>query len=496
MGSPSGCDYSRRSCEARSLQAAALLVPIAVILGGGFGLLASPAPASTAQLVDVVLPFYCKYNPPDVPCLPGLAKVLVYQGGSGEANVVSVTGGREEIRIGDRAAIIEPGPGCTRIDRHGVRCSEPEIGVQRVFIATAGGADTVRSELDTLSSGFLGEVIVNGGHGDDLLVGGPGADSLYAGQGDDVVRGRGGDDRLYDAYPPRLVRSGDPSPFWVDEGGIALANPGRGRDSFVGGGGRGDSVSYAQRSEGVRVDLANTAAISGAGGERDSVKGVEGAFGTAHNDRLAGNRRSNWLIGDDGDDRIAGRAGNDSLEGGNGRDALLGGPGDEQMAFGRADEAPDRGSCGSGEDRMFDQAPSDFLNDDCEQLFFDTFGERLIGDAGEVRSLLPLRAGRPPTVLSATLFCYPFDAHAPCPLGLELRVHGPATRHGTAPPRGTLLGSTYQVFSLNEEKSVSLDVSPTGLELLRRHRALRVSVSATGEPPYGPAGYLTVLRTP
>jgi hypothetical protein len=481
--------------RARALPAAGLLVTITIIFGGGFGLLASPAPASTAQLVDVVLPPYCKYNPPDVPCLPGSAKVLVYEGGAGEVNVVSLTGGSEEVRIRDRAAIIEPGPGCSRIDRHSVSCSEPGIGVQRVFIATAGGADTVRSELDTLSAGFLGEVIVNGGHGGDLLVGGPGADRLYAGKGDDVLRGRGGDDQLYDASPWRTLRSGDPSPFEFDEGVIELANPGRGRDSFDGGAGR-DSVSYAERSVGVRVDLANTAAIGGARGERDSVKGVESAFGTAGNDRLAGNRRSNWLIGGDGDDRIVGEEGNDSLEGGNGRDLMLGGPGDDQVPFGRADQAPDRAFCGPGMDRLFDMAPGDFLNDDCERLFFDTFGERLVGEAGEVRSLLPLRAGRPPVVLSATLSCLPFDVHAPCPLGLELRVHGPATRRGTAPPPGTALGSSFHMFALGEEKSVTLEVSPTGLKLLRRHRALHVSVTTTGTPPFGPAGYLTVLRSP
>jgi hypothetical protein len=103
--------------RARALPAAGLLVTITIIFGGGFCLLASPTPASTAQLVDVVLPPYCKYNPPDVPCLPGSAKVLVYEGGAGEVNVVSLTGGSEEVRIGDRAAIIEPGPGCSRIDR-------------------------------------------------------------------------------------------------------------------------------------------------------------------------------------------------------------------------------------------------------------------------------------------------------------------------------------------------------------------------------------------
>jgi hypothetical protein len=52
------------------------------------------------------------------------------------------------------------------------------------------------------------------------------------------------------------------------------------------------------------------------------------------------------------------------------------------------------------------------------------------------------------------------------------------------------------MFALGEEKGVTLEVSPTGLKLLRRHRALHVSVITTGTPPFGPAGYLTVLRSP
>ena len=43
---------------------------------------------------------------------------------------------------------------------------------------------------------------------------------------------------------------------------------------------------------------------------------------------------------------------------------------------------------------------------------------------------------------------------------------------------------------------MSLGLSPVGVELLRRHGALHVRVSANGTPPYGPTGYLTVLRAP
>jgi RTX calcium-binding nonapeptide repeat (4 copies) len=451
---------------------------------------ASPASASTAQLIDVVIPAECKYVPPGGTCVDGSATALVYQAGPDEANRVSLTGTPQEARISDPTAVIEPGSGCSSIDSHSVRCPAPgELGVSRAFVATGSGPDTVRTT-------FPWWVIVDGGPGNDVLVGGPFNEWLYAGRGDDVLRGGDGGDRLYDASVREPLRGGDLDPFTFDEEPVvALTNPGRGRDSFDGGKGS-DTISYEGRSAGVRVDLANTAPIGGTRGERDSVGAVETALGGRGDDRLAGNRRSNWLTGGDGDDRIAGRRGNDTLEGGNGRDVMLGGPGTEQLTFGRADQAPDRASCGAGMDRLFEMAPSDFLNDDCERLFFDTFGDRLIGDAGEVRSLLPLRAGLPPNVLSARLTCLPFDVHAPCQLRMEVRVHGPAARRGTAPPRGTLLGSSSHTFALGEQKIVSLRLSRAGVELVRRHRALRVRVITTGGPPFGPSGYLTVLRTP
>jgi hypothetical protein len=468
---------------ARGLVSVAVLVVLCAMAG--------PAAASTAQLVEVVHPPYCKYSSPGVPpCVPTPVNVLVYQGAPGEANAVSVTGTREEVRIVDRAAVIEPGPGCTRIEHHSVRCTELQIDlIQNLLIATADGADVVR-----LGTSELGQVIIDGGRGDDLLVGNRGPEALYAGRGDDFLRGRGGDDQLHDASPRRALRSGDPSPFAFEGPPIALADPGRGRDTFDGGAGPSDTVSYAARSAALRIDLGSTAAIGGARGERDSVRGVENASGGTGDDRLTGGPRSDQLDGGEGDDVIAGRGGGDTLTGGSGRDTARGGPGGDSMFLYHLDEDPERIFCGSGLDNVSWIFPTDFLNDDCEHLTFPGYvGERL---GGGVRSLLPLRAGRPPTVLSATLTCYSSGAPNPCPLEMEVRVVGAATRRGTAPPAGTLLGSISHTFPVGEEQRVRLDLSPAGVGLLRRHRALRVSVTTSGQPPDGPAGYLTVLRAP
>ena len=461
---------------ARGLASFAVLVMFCAVV--------APASASTAQLIDMVIPGECTYVPPGGVCPDGSATALVYLAGPGEANRVSLTGTPAEARVSDPTEVIEPGNGCSSIDSHTVRCSGPgQDGVSRAFVATGGGADRVALR-------FPAPVIADGGAGDDVLMGGPVGERLYAGRGDDVIRASDGADRLYDASPRAPPRNGDLDPFH-EAAVVALTSPGHGRDFFDGGKGA-DTVSYEGRLAGVRVDLATAAPIGGTGRERDSVAAVEGALGGAGDDRLMGNRRVNWLSGGDGHDRIAGRGGGDFVEGGSGGDVMLGGPGKDQLSLGRDDGDPEQARCGAGPDRVFDISPNDFADDRCEELAFDTFGERLVGLF--VRSHLPLQVGLPPVVLSATLTCLPFDVHAACPLGLELRVDGPATRRGTAPPRGTLLGSSSYTFALAEQKSVSLGLSTVGLRHLRRHRALRVRVSTTGAPPYGPSGYLTVLR--
>jgi Ca2+-binding RTX toxin-like protein len=464
-----------------------------VILGVVARPSAAPASASTAQLVDVVLPPECKSPSPPGICPPRAARVIVYQAGSGEANRVSVVSSPQELRIRDRAAVIQVGRGCTQIDRHRVKCPVPED----VFIDTSGGADRVRSRSASITA--------NGGRGDDVLVGGPSGDKLFGGRGADFIRGRGGDDRLYDAAPRRPLGSSDLSQFFPPpfEGltfgptPVPLASSARGRDSFDGGIGH-DTISYEGRLAGVNVDLANGAAVAGANDEHDSVERVESVLGGAGDDRLAGNSRTNELDGTKGDDRILGRRGTDFIEGGSGRNLILAGPGEDYIdgVYRSSDFGPERIFCGSGLDHVSWIFPSDFVNDDCETMEFTFLGEGALFGGG-VKSLLPIRTGNPPTVLvTSELWCSAGLNPSGCQLTLELRVLGPAGRRGTAPPRGTSLGYQTYTFSPDERKSVSLGVSPEGLQILRRHRALRVLVSALEGSPPPPVGYMTVLRAP
>jgi Ca2+-binding RTX toxin-like protein len=473
-------------------------VSVTVMVGVALGLFAAPVSGSTAQLVDVVLPPECKFTPPGGVCPPGSATVLVYQAERGEANRVSVASSGQELRVSDPGAAIHPGRGCTPIERHRVNCSEPGRVISDVFIDSGDGADTVNSRSAS--------VTVNGGRGDDLLVGGRFRDVLYGGPGADRLRGRDGGDLLYDASPRRPFLRTDlaaffPPPFFGFTFGsrtaVPLAGPGRGRDYFDGGSGR-DTISYEGRLAGVTLDLADAAAVAGGRREHDSIRGVQGALGGVGDDRLVGSSRSDLLDGTRGDDRIVGREAADFIEGGTGRNVIIAGPGDDLInsQYRPTDLGAERTFCGSGMDHVSWIFPSDFLNDDCEDLEFNFLRDGgLFG--GDVRSQLPLRTGVAPLVLVAPeLWCHFVVNPSGCRLTLDLLVDGPASRRGTAPPRGTLLGSESYKFSPDERKSVSLSVSPAGLRILRRHGALQVRVRVTEDAPHQPGGYLTVLRAP
>lgn len=123
--------------------------------------------------------------------------------------------------------------------------------------------------------GLAGNDVLRGGGGSDIILGGTGNDQLFGGGGNDDLTGGAGDDRLYGK---------------------------EGNDDLSGGAG-------ADRLEG------------GAG--------IDDLSGGALGDRLYGNGGGDSLSGSAGNDTLYGGNGSDTLSGGPGRDFAGGGPGND-----------------------------------------------------------------------------------------------------------------------------------------------------------------------
>jgi len=173
----------------------------------------------------------------------------------------------------------------------------------------------------------------------------------------------------------------------IDGGSVdGLVDGGAGADSFVAGGsadrfagGSGeDTVSFANSTAGVVVDLsAGTGRFGDA--EGDTLTGIENLEGSAQADSLLGDGGANRFEGGDGDDRIFARAGDDVLVGGGGADILNGQAGDDTASFaGSAAGVVVDLSAGTG---RFGDAEGDTLTG-IENLAGSAFADSLLGDTG------------------------------------------------------------------------------------------------------------------
>jgi VCBS repeat-containing protein len=150
---------------------------------------------------------------------------------------------------------------------------------------TAGDETILAGAGDDLVSAGAGADIVDGGEGDDTLFGEAGDDLLKGGEGDDALDGGLGDDVLM--------------------GGAG--------DDLLDGGESIDTVSYADDTAGVTVDLAaGTAEGDDAG--FDELVSIEHVIGGAGDDVLKGDDGDNVFAGGAGDDVIDGRGGFDTLD--------------------------------------------------------------------------------------------------------------------------------------------------------------------------------------
>jgi Ca2+-binding RTX toxin-like protein len=191
---------------------------------------------------------------------------------------------------------------------------------------------------------------VDGGRGDDIISGGAGDDILFGGRG--FVGGRGnpipgGNDVLHGGDGNDNLDGGD---------GDDYLDGGAGADILTGGDGF-DTVSYADATAAVSIDLTKVSSAWTGDARGDVYSRIEQLLLSNFNDIFIGDANANVVKGGGGDDRISGGGGDDGLTGGDGNDLLQGGDGNDLMRG-------DGYASGPGNDRLFGNAGDDVLGGD------------------------------------------------------------------------------------------------------------------------------------
>ncbi len=161
-------------------------------------------------------------------------------------------------------------------------------------------AITIANDANETFTGTALNDTLTGTGDNDILIGLAGNDSLSGGMGDDLLNG------------------------------------GLGNDILNGGEG-GDTVSYANATRGVAVNLGVTTAQGTIEG-KDTLISIESILGSAFADTLRGNADANTLDGGLGADNLFGFGGSDLLIGGGGNDKLDGGSGADTLDGGSGND--------------------------------------------------------------------------------------------------------------------------------------------------------------
>jgi hypothetical protein len=440
----------------------------AALAAAGLAAVPVSAAGSTARAV------YAK----DVPSVPATL-TLRFDAARGEANRVTVLprlGDPAGVELRDAGATIRAGNGCAQVDEHTVACTpslfagafaELPASFARVVVELGDGADQATNRISLGPAGPRPRVVLHGGPGDDVLIGDDIAvDEIDGGPGDDRISGGGGGDYLEGGPGRDRVSGGAGDDVLSDHDGQTRAG-GRVADLHTydlldGGPGR-DQVSYANRVDGVRVDLALR---RGADGDRlTSIEDAEGGRGA---DVLRGDRRPNRLRGGPGADLLDGRAGNDRLTGGDGADRMLGGAGRDILEAGGGDRA----GCGAGFDTVAYPGPTDLVEIDCERaIVAEPDGIWEVA----VRLPLPVASDGEVTLrLADTRQADPFSGRVTLQLG------------------GVFLGRPSPVVQLRTGRQLVTSVRLVSAVLARLRGAHRMAVTVG----FGGASFMTVLRAP
>jgi Ca2+-binding RTX toxin-like protein len=185
------------------------------------------------------------------------------------------------------------------------------------------------SVADVIYGGVLNDTI-DGMTGDDQIFGGGGNDLITGGVGNDILDGGAGIDTLSyaNATSAVTVELSQTGPRNTNGAGIDTYSNfenvigslfsgdylvGTVGDNTIDGGGGVDSISYANATSGVTVSLAISGPQNTVGAGVDTLLGSFGTiYGTSYVDTLTGNALDNLIFGSGGADTLKGGQGNDT----------------------------------------------------------------------------------------------------------------------------------------------------------------------------------------
>jgi Ca2+-binding RTX toxin-like protein len=238
-----------------------------------------------------------------------------------------VGGSNSDILVGnDSANTLSGGPGNDTL-RGKLGADVLQGGLGSDLVTYDERSNPVTANLDGVANdGEAGEQD-NIGSDVENLTGGSGNDTLTGDYRGNTLIGGSGNDKLYGASMYAIGITWAPDNLYGNDGADLLYGGWAGSPGdYLDGSSGTDMVTYADRTSGVTINLADSNV-----GE-DHIYGVENATGGSGDDTMIGNDGPNWFFAGGGVDTLSGNGGNDVLHGGDGNDTVDGGAGHDVVA--------------------------------------------------------------------------------------------------------------------------------------------------------------------
>jgi Ca2+-binding RTX toxin-like protein len=278
---------------------------------------------------------------------PGGNVYSLFYGGDGNDDIVGTAFG-----------VVEGGAGADKMVGTGGR-----IGTVLSYASSNAGV-TIDLAKNTAKGGHAsGDTIrkfanARGSEFNDLLRGTNNANSLHGEGGNDTLHGLAGDDGLVGGDGRDSLFGGDGDDLLVGGAGADLLDGSKGIDT----------VSYSDARSGVTANLAKPGQNRGEA-KGDTYKSIENLQGSAHNDRLTGDKNDNQINDIGGADIIRGGAGDDMISSSDSylkpaKDKLYGDGGDDTIFVGAGGDFVDGG-------KGFDTLVFSFTSEPIQKIFLD-----------------------------------------------------------------------------------------------------------------------------